>query len=56
VVIFHFILVVNLFSLNLLCCEMILKQKVINKCHFDIFLMYFKLDNTKYSWLKKNGK
>jgi hypothetical protein len=22
-------------------------NKVINKCHFDVFLIYFKLDNTK---------
>jgi hypothetical protein len=21
--------------------------KVINKCHFDVFLIYFQLDNTK---------
>jgi hypothetical protein len=29
---------------------MILKQrvnKVINKCHFDVFLIYFKLNNIK---------
>jgi hypothetical protein len=22
-------------------------NKVINKCHFDVFLVYFKLNNTK---------
>jgi hypothetical protein len=32
---------------EMLCCKMILKQKVINKCHFDVFLMYFNLNNTK---------
>jgi hypothetical protein len=35
----------------MLCCKMILKQKVnkvINKCYFDVILIYFKLDNTKY--------
>jgi hypothetical protein len=48
-VIFHSMLVVNLFKLNLKCY--VAKQKVnkvINKCHFDVFLIYFKLDNTKY--------
>jgi hypothetical protein len=47
---FHFGCKSFVTKFEMLWCKMILKQKVnkvINKCHFDVFPIYFKLDNTK---------